>query len=333
MATNARPSGPLARHVLLTRHRFSAVEALPWLLALATLWAFPSYLTLGSQILIMILFALSLDLILGYAGIVSLGHAAFFGVGAYTAGILAARLGWSEPLTGLVAAAAVAAVAGTVTGWFILRTRGLTLLMLTLATTIMLKEIANQWESVTGGDDGLRGISIDPILGRFEFDLYGQTAYLYCLAVLFVLFLFARALIYSPFGQSLRGIRENQLRMPAIGASVPRQLLAIYTVSAALAGVAGALLAQTTEFVALQTLSFERSGDVLVILILGGTGSLYGAFLGSAAYMLLQDQLAKTSPTYWLFGLGFVLVLVVLFARRGLLGLLADAWNAVWRKR
>ncbi len=203
------------------------------------------------------------------------------------------KLGWNEPITGLVAAAAVAALGGAISGWFILRTRGLTLLMLTLATTIMLKEIANEWESVTGGDNGLQNISIDPILGQFDFDLYGQTAFLYSLAVLFVLFLFARALIHSPFGHSLRGIRENQLRMPAIGAPVPRQLLAIYTVSAAMAGVAGALLAQTTEFVALQTLSFERSGDVLVILILGGTGRLYGAFLGSVVYMVLQDQLAK----------------------------------------
>jgi branched-chain amino acid transport system permease protein len=333
MAGRVKPAGPLDHHVLLTRHRFAAVEALPWLLALGALWVFPSYLTLGSQILIMILFAMSLDLILGYAGIVSLGHAAFFGAGAYTAGILSAKLGWSEPLTGLAAAAAVAALVGAISGWFILRTRGLTLLMLTLATTIMLKEIANQWEGLTGGDNGLQGISIDPILGQFEFDLYGQTAFVYCLAVLFLLFLFARALIYSPFGQSLRGIRENQLRMPAIGAPVPRQLLAIYTISAAMAGVAGALLAQTTEFVALQTLSFERSGDVLIILILGGTGRLYGAFLGSAVYMLLQDQLAKTSPTYWLFGLGLVLVLVVLFARRGLLGLLEDAWQKIWRKR
>ncbi len=333
MAATLKPPSPLDRHVLLTRHRFAPIEALPWVLALATLWLFPDYLTLGSQILIMILFALSLDLILGYAGIVSLGHAAFFGLGAYTAGILSAKLGWNEPLTGLVAAAAVAAVGGAVSGWFVLRTRGLTLLMLTLATTIMLKEIANEWGSLTGGDNGLQNISIDPILGRFDFDLYGRTAFLYALAVLFVLFLFARALIHSPFGQSLRGIRENQLRMPAIGSPVPRQLLAIYTISAAIAGVAGALLAQTTQFVALQTLSFERSGDVLVILILGGTGRLYGAFLGSVVYMVLQDQLAKESPTYWLFGLGFVLVLVVLFARQGLLGLCTDLWRMAWRKR
>ncbi len=333
MAGRMTVPGPIESHVLLVRHRWDPVEGLPWLLALAALWLFPSYLTLGSQILIMILFALSLDLILGFAGIVSLGHAAFFGLGAYTAGILSAKLGWNEPLTGLAAAAAVAALGGAVSGWFILRTRGLTLLMLTLATTIMLKEIANEWESLTGGDNGLQNISIDPILGQFDFDLYGQTAFLYALAVLFVLFLFARALIHSPFGQSLRGIRENQLRMPAIGAPVPRQLLAIYTISAAMAGVAGALLAQTTEFVALQTLSFERSGDVLVILILGGTGRLYGAFLGSVVYMILQDQLAKESPTYWLFGLGLVLVLVVLFARKGLLGLCEDGWRRIRGRR
>lgn len=306
---------------ILSRHHVRPVEILPWVLAVLAFFVFPDYLQLGAQVLILILFALSLDLILGYAGIISLGHAALFGTGAYAAGILSAHGKWGEPLTGLVVAAVAAALVGLISGWVILRTRGLSLLMLTMATTILLQEFANQQEEITGGDDGLQGVSMDPLLGLFEFDLVGETAYLYSLAVLFVLFLVVRCIVYSSFGQSLRGIRENVVRMHAIGSPVDRRVLCVYTISAALAGVAGALLAQTTEFVALDVLSFERSGDVLIVIILGGTGRLYGAFIGAPIYLLLQDQLAQWSPEYWLFGIGLVLVLRVIFVPQGLLGL------------
>ena len=316
---------------LASRHRLRPAEALPWLAAIAAYFLFPDYLQLGAQVLIMILFGLSLDLILGYAGIVSLGHAAFFGVGAYAAGILSAHGHWHEPVTGLIAGAAAGAVFGFVSGWVILRTRGLPLLMLTLAFTILLQEIANQWQSVTGGDDGLQGITMDPIFGAFEFDIFGNTAYCYALAALFVVFVLARRIVNSPFGQSLRGIRENVRRMHAIGAPVHLRLVMVYTVAAAMAGVAGALLTQITQFAALPTLSFEKSGDILIILILGGYGRLYGAFIGAPLYMVLQDQLAKASPEYWLLGIGLVLILVVLFAPRGLLGLCEDA-AARWRR-
>jgi branched-chain amino acid transport system permease protein len=271
-------------------------------------------------------------MILGYAGIVSLGHAAFFGVGAYAAGILSAHGGWNEPISGLIVGGVAGAAFGFLSGWVILRTRGLTLLMLTLAFTILLQEFANQWQSVTGGDDGLQGIANDPVFGAFEFDIYGRTAYLYSLVVLFVVFVFARRIVNSPFGQSLRGIRENVGRMHAIGAPVHLRLVMIYTVAAAMAGIAGALLTQVTQFAALQTLSFEKSGDILIILILGGYGRLYGAFIGAPIYLVLQDQLAKASPEYWLLGIGLVLIAVVLFAPRGLLGLCEDA-AACWRRR
>ncbi len=306
---------------ILSRHHVRPVEILPWVLAVLAFFVFPDYLQLGAQVLILILFALSLDLILGYAGIISLGHAALFGTGAYAAGILSAHGNWGEPLTGLVVAAVAAALVGLISGWLILRTRGLSLLMLTMATTILLQEFANQQEEITGGDDGLQGVSMDPLLGLFDFDLVGETAYLYSLAVLFVLFLVVRCIVYSSFGQSMRGIRENVMRMHAIGSPVDRRVLWVYTISASLAGVAGALLAQTTEFVALDVLSFERSGDVLIVIILGGTGRLYGAFIGAPIYLLLQDQLAQWSPEYWLFGIGLVLVLRVIFVPQGLLGL------------
>lgn len=305
-------------------HRFRWVELTPWVVAVACFFLFPDYLQLGAQVLIMIIFALSLDLILGYAGIVSLGHAAFFGTGAYAAGILAAHLGWGEPITGLVLGALAGALVGAASGWVILRTHGLTLLMLTLSVTILLQEFANEREDITGGDDGLSGVAIDPVLGLFEFDLYGRTAYLYSLAALFVIFLLARAIVHSPFGHSLRGIRENVTRMHAVGAPVHGRRVTVYAISAAMAGVAGALLAQSTEFVALDTLSFERSGDVLIIVILGGFGRLYGAFIGAPIFMILQDQLAKASPEYWQGGIGLLLVVTVLFAPRGLLGVFED---------
>jgi len=312
-------------------HRLRPIELLPWLAAVAAYFAFGSYLPLGSQIMIMILFALSLDLVLGYAGIVTLGQAAFFGVGAYAAGIYAVHVS-GEPLSGLVIGAAAAAVTGLVSGAIVLRTSGLTLLMLTLAITSLLEAAANDATSITGGNDGLQGVAIDPILGRFDFDLYGRTAYLYCLAVLFLSWLFLRRLVHAPFGRSLVGIRENVVRMHAIGAPVRRRLLTAYTISAAFAGIAGALLTQTTQFVGLTVLSFERSGEVVIMLVLGGTGRLYGAFIGAAVYMIAQDQLAEADPIFWDFWIGLLLVLIVLFARGGILGL-ADRLTLPLRRR
>jgi branched-chain amino acid transport system permease protein len=306
---------------LLARHRFRAIELLPWLIAVAVYFVFGDYLPLGSQILIMILFALSLDLVLGYAGIVTLGHSAFFGVGAYAAGIYAAQVS-GEPLSGLVLAACAAAVVGWLSGLVVLRTTGLTLLMLTLAVTALLAEAANKAGFITGGADGLQGMDIRPIFGLFRFDLFGRTAYLYCLAVLFLAWLFARRLVHSSFGRSLIGIRENTARMHAIGSPVRRRLLTIYTISAALAGVAGALLAQTTQFVGLTVLGFQRSGEIVIMLVFGGIGRLYGAFVGAGIYMIAQDQLAKLEPAFWSFWIGLLLVLLVMFARGGVLGLI-----------
>jgi branched-chain amino acid transport system permease protein len=327
----AMASRSAAAEFLLQRHRLRPAEALPWLIAIGAYFAFPDYMALGTQILITIMFALSLDLILGYAGIVTLGHAAFFGTGAYAAGLLSARFGWGEPLSGLAVAGLCAALVGFVSGWILLRYRGLTLLMLTLATSIMLYELGNARSDLTGGFDGLTGIAIKPLLGRFAYDLYGHTYYLYALAALFVLFAVARRIVYSPFGQALIGIRENVGRMHAVGSPVHRRLVTIYTISAAMAGIAGGLFAQSNAYVTLSALGFERSATVLIILILGGTGRLYGAFLGAAIFMLLEDSLAKLSPEFWEFGVGAVLVLTVLFARRGLAGLLEDAARAMAR--
>lgn len=311
--------------------RLRLTEWLPWLLAVAAFFLLPDYLSLGARILTYILFALSLDLILGYAGIITLGHSAFFGIGAYVAGILAAKLGVTEPLSLLLAAVFAAGVFGIATGAVILRTRGLTQLMLTLAVAALCLEVAQKATAVTGGADGLAGISIAPIFGVFTFDLFGRTAYLWCLALLFASWWLTRKLIYSPFGATLCGIRDNPVRMHSIGAPVYRHLLTAYSISAMMAGLAGALLAQTNEFVGLNVLGFELSGELLVMLILGGVGRLYGAFVGPLVYLIAQDFLAKQFPEYWYFGIGFLLLAVVLFARGGVLGV-ADTLSARMRK-
>jgi len=284
-------------------------------------FAFPEDLALLSQIAITALFALSLDLILGYAGIVSLGHAAFFGIGAYGTGLLA-RGGWGDPLLGLVFAALLAAAAGLLTSLLVLRGADLTRLMVTLGVGLMLYECANKLTSITGGLDGLQGIEVAPLLGRFNFDMVGRTAYVYSVVVLFVLFWVARRVVHSPFGLSLHGIRLNVSRMPALGAPVHSRLVAVYTLGAAYAGVAGALLTQTTQFVSIDVLSFSRSAELLLILVLGGTGSLYGAMLGAVAFMTVHHLLSGLNPQYWQFWLGTVLIVVVLFARDGIMGAL-----------
>jgi branched-chain amino acid transport system permease protein len=305
--------------------RIRWTEWLPWIVAGAAFFLLPEYLALGVRILIFILFALSLDLILGYAGIITLGHSAFFGLGAYVAGCLSAKAGVSDPFVQLAAAAGAAGLLGVLTGAVILRTRALTLLMLTLAITSILLEIANKWTSMTGGADGLSGVTVAPILGAFKFDLFGRVALIYCLVALFLAWLLVRRLIYSPFGAMLTGMRENTMRMHAVGAPVYLRLIAVYTISAVMAGVAGALLTQTNQFVGLNVLGFDLSGELLVMLILGGVGRLYGAFIGPVVYLIAQDYLAKQFPEYWYFGIGFILVLVVLFAPGGILGL-ADKW-------
>jgi len=310
------------------RHRFQPLEAVPWVAALAVYLVFPGYLPLGGQILATILFVLSADLVLGYAGIVTLGHAAFFGTGAYTAGILAAN-GWGEPISGLVAAALVAALVGFLSGLIILRTTGLALLMQTFIVATMLYEAANKAGWLTGGDDGLQGMQVWPVFGLFRFDMFGRTAYTYCLIVLFLGWLIARRVVHSPFGRSLTGARENAARMHALGAPVARRRLIIYTISAALAGASGALIAQTTSFVGLTSLSLERSGNALIMLIIGGVGRLYGAFIGVPLFMIAQDRFSQIDPVYWYFWLGLLMVAVVVFARGGVLGL-AERW---WRWR
>ena len=298
--------------------RWRPLETAFWLATLAPFVVTPDYLSLASQIAITALFALSLDLILGYAGIVSLGHAAFFGAGAYGAGLLA-KYWHAEPLSGLLAGALLAGVLGYATSHIVVRFRHLALIMLTLGLGLLLAEAANSASGITGGADGLQGIRMGSLLG-FKFDLFGRTAYAYSIAVLFLCFLVCRRIIHSPFGLALRGIRESATRMPAIGAPSRAHLRKVYSIAAVMAGIAGALLTATTSTVSLDVLSFGRSADVLIILILGGAGRLYGGIIGAIIYMVARDQFSGMNPQYWYFWIGLLLIAVVMLLPNGILG-------------
>ncbi|MBI4885507.1 MAG: branched-chain amino acid ABC transporter permease [Acidobacteria bacterium] len=277
----------------------------------------PGSLDLGARMAILVLCAMSLDLLVGYCGLITLGHAAFFGAGAYAAGIFAVRAS-ADPVAGLVVGGAAAALLGLLSGVVLLRSRRLTLIMLSLATVLIVQEAANRWGGVTGGADGLQGIAMSPLLGRFAFDLSGRVAYVYAATTLAFAFLMFRSLVDSRFGQSLVGIRENEARMHALGTPVGARLRTAFVISAALAGVAGALQAQVTEFVALNAVSVEFSGEILIMLILGGAGRRYGAFLGAPVYVFMQDYLAREDPANWYLWIGLMLLAIVFLAPGGL---------------
>jgi branched-chain amino acid transport system permease protein len=323
------PATPQA--YLQSLSRWHPLEIAFWLATLLPFFLFPNYLSLASQIAVTALFALSLDLILGYAGVVSLGHAAFFGIGAYGAGIFS-KLVWGDPIIGLVVGAALAGIAGFASSFIVARFRHLTLIMITLGIGLLAAEVANKAHWLTGGSDGLQGIQILPLFGIFKFDLYGYTAYSYALTVLFLLFLGVRRLVHSPFGLSLRGIRENWVRMPAIGADSRAHIRKAYTIAAALAGIAGAILTQTTQTVALESISFQRSADVLVMLVLGGAGRLYGGLIGATIFMIARDQFSGIAPQFWYFWIGVLLVAVVMFLPNGVVGGLSKI-VARWRRQ
>jgi branched-chain amino acid transport system permease protein len=283
--------------------------------AFATILLFPGRYLILTEIAWLGLFVISLDLILGYAGILSLGQAAFFGVGAYAAGLLAKHGLVNEPALALVFAGLAAAIVGFATSFLVLRGSDLTRLMVTLAVALVLRELANRFSDLTGGSDGLQGIVIAPVLGLFEWDIYGKVAYIYCLAVLFVMFLIARRITHSPFGLSLRAIRNNPLRAAAVGIPVNRRLVAVFTIASFYAGVAGGLATQTTAFASLDVFSFDRSADLLLVLIIGGVGYLYGGLIGAVTFKLAQDFIATLTPQYWHFWIGLILVVIVMIGR------------------
>lgn len=289
-------------------------ELLLWAGALASPWVLNSHALIINEIAIVALFALSLDLILGFTGIVSLGHAAFFGMGAYTAALFAKHI-HPDPLLGLAVAMAAAALLGALCSVTIQRGTDLTRLMVTLGMGLILMELANKLDWLTGGADGLQGVMMGPLLGRFEFDLYGRTAASYSIVVLFVMFVLARRLVNSPFGGTLKAIHDNRLRAMAIGIPVASRIAVAYTVAAGAAGMAGALLAQTTGFASLDVFEFHRSADLVLLLVIGGVGWLYGGVIGAIVFKVMQDAISSITPQYWTFWIGLFLVVLMLAGR------------------
>ena len=302
----------------MTRARlWNALEYLLWALALATPWVLPDNALILNEIAILALFAVSLDLVLGYAGIVSLGHAAFFGMGSYAAALFA-KLVMPDPLVGLLVGIAAGAVLALLASATILRGTDLSRLMVTLGLGLILMELANKLDWLTGGADGLQGVVMGPLLGRFEFDLAGQVAASYSIVVLLLAFLLTRRLVNSPFGATLKAIRDNRLRAMAIGVSVPRRLVAVYTLAGGMAGEAGALLAQTSGFASLDVFELHRSADVMMVLVVGGTGWLYGGILGALVFEIMQKFISGITPQYWTFWIGLFLVVLVQVGRERL---------------
>ena len=310
-----RPTIIAATEWLSARARWHPLEFIFWIVAFAAIWLMPGHHLILTEIAWLALFALSLDLILGYAGIISLGHAAFFGFGGYIAALLAKHEIVNEPVLALLIAGVGSMALGFVTSFLVLRGSDLTRLMVTLGVALLLREVANRFGWLTGGADGLQGVIIGPLFGTFRFDMFGHTGYAYSLIVLFILFLIARRLVNSPFGLSLMSVKGNPLRSSAIGISVDSRLVAIYTVAAGYAGIAGALLAQTTAFASLEMFSFDRSADLLLVLIIGGAGYLYGGMIGAIIFKVMQDYLSVLTPQYWPFWIGLVLVAIVLVGR------------------
>jgi branched-chain amino acid transport system permease protein len=303
-----------AQRSLLRASRWKPWEPVLWLIAFAAPVVVPTHAALINEIAIVALFAMSLDLVLGYTGIVSLGHAAFFGMGAYSAALFAKHV-MPDPLAGLAVGIAAATLFGALCSATILRGSDLTRLMVTLGVGLILLELANKLDWLTGGADGLQGVVIGPVLGRFAFDLDGRTASYYSLAALLLFMLLARRLVHSPFGATLKAIRDNRLRAMAIGIPVSARLAVVYTLAAGMAGAAGALLAQTTGFASLDLFEFHRSADILLMLVVGGTGWLYGGVAGAIVFKLMQDTLSAITPQYWTFWLGLFLVVLVLAGR------------------
>lgn len=291
---------------------------------LAAWWAMPDQLGLLTRMAISALLVLSLDLVVGIAGLATLGHAALFGVGAYAAGIFAQRL-HPDPLLGLAVGVAAGALMAAASGAFLLRYSGFTFLMLTIAVAQITASLAQKARDWTGGDDGLTGFTVGPVFGRFAFDLEGRTAALYALGVLVLGLYVARRVVNSPFGLTVRGIHQNRSRMAALGTPVVWRLLAMYTLAGALAGAAGAVSAHTSAIVGLDSLSFAVSAEALVMLILGGAGQLRGALIGAVLFTLLHHTAASINPYHWLFVIGAALMLVVLVPPH-------KVWAAVQRR-
>ncbi|WP_127903161.1 branched-chain amino acid ABC transporter permease [Solirhodobacter olei] len=304
--------------------------ALMALVAVVAFYAFPYNLAFLTRVVITMILVLSLDLLIGVTGIDTLGQAALYGTGAYAAGLFAVHV-WADPVAGLLVGGLAGAVVAFVSGLLLMRTHGLTLLMLTIAVAEVFQELANKLDWLTGGADGLGGITMNPVFGTWQFDFIGQTGYIYAVCVLFIVTAILKVVIGSPFGLSLRGIKDSPARMRAIGTPVGRRRVAVYTLAGAVAGIAGALAAQSTALVSLSVYDFQVSAEAMIMLILGGTGRLWGALIGTAVFMAVHEVAASVDPFNWLFIIGFLVLAVVYAVPRGLIGLPEEIRRMVGR--
>lgn len=306
--------------------------ALIALVGLAGYWLFPDNLAFLTRVISVALLVLSLDLIVGYCGIASLGQGALYGAGAYAAGIACVH-GITDPGLLILIGAAAGAVMGLLMGAIMLRAHGLPQLVLSIAIVQLLHEAANKASSITGGSDGLSGMSPAPLFGLFEFDLWGRSAYLFGLGLLLIVFAVLRFVTRSPFGMVCRGLKEDPLRISALGIYAFPVLLKMFIISGAVAGMGGALAAIATQVVGLDSVSFEISANALVMLVLGGIGHLYGALIGTVIFMALEHIVAAINPFHWMTLVGAVLIAIVLFAPRGLSGTLDELARLLTRDR
>lgn len=288
-----------------------ALGAVGWFL-------FPDDLAFLTRLIGLAFLVLSLDLVTGYCGIATLGHAALFGAAAYAAGIACVR-GITDPLALLGIGIVAGALMGLISGALIARFRGLPQLVLSIAVGQLVAALANKLQWLTGGSDGLSGIAPGKVFGIFNFDMYSRTAFLFSLAILVVVFVALSRLVRSPFGLMCRGIKDDDLRARMIGVAVYPRLVVMYGVSGAVAGVGGALTAMSTGVVGLDSVSFERSAEVLVMLVLGGAGHLWGALAGALIFQIFEHIVAAANPFHWMTLVGLLLIGIVVFAPKGLI--------------
>lgn len=281
--------------------------------------AFPDNLAFLTRIVSLALLVLSLDLLVGYCGIATLGQGVPYGIGAYASGIAAVR-GITDPIALFFIGSVAGAVAGALMGVVLLRGRALSQLVLSIAVVQLLGEAANKMSFLTGGSDGLNGIVPSPLFGYFTFDLFGRTAYVVGVALLLAVLAVLSFVVRSPFGVTCQGIRQDPERVRAMGIEIQPVLLRMFTISGAVAGLGGALNALSTQVVGLYSLSFELSASALVMLVLGGTGRLFGGLVGAAAFLVLEHELSAINPFHWMTVVGLLLIGVVLYMPKGLSG-------------
>lgn len=293
---------------------FIALAAVP----LVAIYGAQTYvLDLFSRIMIFAIAAVALDFLIGYGGLISFGHAAFVGLGAYAVGILSVH-GFTDALIALPVALAASALFALATGAVCLRTQGVYFIMITLAFSQMVFFTASSLAPY-GGDDGLTVRARDTIAG-FALMRDPRSFYYVVFACLLVTYLLCRALIASRFGRVFCGARENPIRMASIGYNIFRYQLVAYVIAGAFGGLSGFLLANAAEFVSPAYMSWQRSGELVIMVLLGGTGTLYGAVMGAAVFVLAEEWLSGLTE-HWKMIFGPLLVLIVLFARGGLIGL------------